>query len=156
VFLQRKSKIREIRIHFPCNNCRGRRPRRPVFSRPHIRNQNEKASRRMPFRFVCRDEAYASGDLTSRRRVIRREWVSLHTKTVRWTVFCRRLTKIRREQSKVLPCDRARLYFRKGNSSPTPATKIAHRFRYRGRKPSNHNGYWVFSLPFLSETQKIS
>ena len=34
-------------------------------------------------------------------------------------------------------------------SSPVPATNNANRFRYRRKKPSNHNGYWAFFIPFF-------
>ena len=30
-----------------------------------------------------------------------------------------------------------------GHPHPSPATNIANRFRYRGRKPGNQNGFWV-------------
>ena len=34
-------------------------------------------------------------------------------------------------------------------SSPASATNNANRFRYRRKKPSNHNGYWAFFIPFF-------
>ena len=100
VFLRRFTKIRRGQSKvLPCEMDS------TIFSegpfKSHLRNQNGNSTQKGAVFVLSAERGLCLEGRPHTDGLFRREWGSLHTKTVRWTVFCRRLTKIRREQSKI-------------------------------------------------------